>query len=90
MARDEVDEMAETILVIAEQREGKLNRVSFETLAGAQALAKQTGWTVEAAVVGTTFASGGREIGKDRGRKGLRHRRPGAGAATPPMALWPH
>jgi electron transfer flavoprotein alpha subunit len=44
--------MAETILVIAEQREGKLNRVSFETLAGAQALAKQTGWTVEAAVVG--------------------------------------
>ena len=44
--------MAETILVIAEQREGKLNRVSLETLAGAQALAKQTGWTVEAAVVG--------------------------------------
>ena len=32
--------MAETILVVAEQREGKLNRVSFETLAGAQALAK--------------------------------------------------
>ena len=44
--------MAETILVVAEQREGKLNRVSFETLAGAQALAKQTGWTVEAAVLG--------------------------------------
>ncbi|MGC2208857.1 MAG: electron transfer flavoprotein subunit alpha/FixB family protein [Candidatus Korobacteraceae bacterium] len=44
--------MAETILVIAEQREGKLNRVSLETIAGAQALAKQTGWTVEAAVVG--------------------------------------
>jgi electron transfer flavoprotein alpha subunit len=44
--------MAETILVIAEQREGKLNRVSLETVAGAQALAKQTGWRVEAAVVG--------------------------------------
>jgi len=44
--------MADTILVIAEQREGKLNRVSFETIAGAQALAKQTGWTVEAAVAG--------------------------------------
>jgi electron transfer flavoprotein alpha subunit len=44
--------MAETILVIAEQRDGKLNRVSFETLTGAQALAKQTGWTVEASVVG--------------------------------------
>jgi len=44
--------MADTILVIAEQREGKLNRVSLETIAGAQALAKQTGWTVEAALVG--------------------------------------
>jgi len=44
--------MAETILVIAEQRDGKLNRVSLETVAGAQALAKQTAWTVEAAVVG--------------------------------------
>jgi electron transfer flavoprotein alpha subunit len=44
--------MADTILVIAEQREGKLNRVSFETIAGAQALAKQTGWSVEAAVIG--------------------------------------
>ena len=31
--------MGEKILVLAEQREGKLNRVSFETLAGAQALA---------------------------------------------------
>ena len=43
--------MAETILVIAEQREGKLNRVSLETIVGAQALAKQTGWAVEAALV---------------------------------------
>jgi electron transfer flavoprotein alpha subunit len=43
--------MAETILVIAEQRDGKLNRVSLETIVGAQALAKQTGWTVEAALV---------------------------------------
>jgi len=44
--------MADTILVIAEQREGKLNRVSFETVAGAQALSKQTGWPVEIAVAG--------------------------------------
>ena len=44
--------MADTILVIAEQREGKLNRVSFETIAGAQALSKQTGWPVEIAVAG--------------------------------------
>jgi electron transfer flavoprotein alpha subunit len=56
--------MAEKILVVAEQREGKLNRVSFETLAGAQALAKQTGWTVEAAVVGSNVASVAAEIAK--------------------------
>src|SRR5476649_2848525 len=31
--------MADTILVIAEQREGKLNRVSWETVAGAQEIA---------------------------------------------------
>jgi len=55
--------MAETILVIAEQREGKLNRVSLETVAGAQALAKQTGWSVEAAVVGgESAASAAKEL----------------------------
>jgi len=56
--------MAEKILVIAEQREGKLNRVSLETLAGAQALAKQSGWTVEAAVVGANLASVAAEVAK--------------------------
>jgi electron transfer flavoprotein alpha subunit len=45
--------MADTILVVVEQREGKLNRVSWETVKGAQALAEQTGWTLEAAVVGS-------------------------------------
>jgi electron transfer flavoprotein alpha subunit len=44
--------MTETILVVAEQREGKLNRVSWETLAAAQAIASETGWTLEAAVLG--------------------------------------
>ena len=44
--------MADTILVVAEQREGKLNRVSLETLAGAQAIAKQTGWAVEVVLPG--------------------------------------
>jgi electron transfer flavoprotein alpha subunit len=44
--------MADTILVVVEQRQGKLNPVSLETLVGAQALAKETGWTLEAAVVG--------------------------------------
>src|SRR6266446_5165659 len=44
--------MPDNILVIAEQREGKLNRVSWETLTAGQALAAETGWTLEAAVVG--------------------------------------
>jgi electron transfer flavoprotein alpha subunit len=45
--------MTDTILVVVEQREGKLNNVSWETLTGAQAIARQTGWTLEAAVVGS-------------------------------------
>jgi electron transfer flavoprotein alpha subunit len=49
--------MADTILVVVEQRQGKLNPVSYETLVGAQALAAETGWTLEAAVVGTGISS---------------------------------
>ena len=48
--------MADTILVIAEQREGKLNRVSMETIAAAQAIAAETGATVEAALFGSGIA----------------------------------
>jgi electron transfer flavoprotein alpha subunit len=44
--------MADTILVVVEQREGKLNRVSWETIAAGQAIAGATGWPLEAAVVG--------------------------------------
>jgi electron transfer flavoprotein alpha subunit len=44
--------MSESILVVVEQREGKLNRVSWETIAAGQAIAAQTGWTLEAAVAG--------------------------------------
>jgi len=44
--------MPDTILVIVEQREGKLNRVSWETITAGQAIAAATGWTLEAAVVG--------------------------------------
>jgi electron transfer flavoprotein alpha subunit len=44
--------MADTILVVVEQREGKLNRVSWETITAGQAIAAATGWVVEAAVVG--------------------------------------
>ena len=45
--------MAETILVVVEQRQGKFNRVSLETLAAAQELAAETGWPVEALVLGS-------------------------------------
>jgi electron transfer flavoprotein alpha subunit len=58
--------MAETILVVVEQQQGKLNRVSLETLTGAQAVAAATGWAVEAAVVGGTNigAASGEVAGK--------------------------
>src|SRR6202023_874773 len=61
--------MPETILVVLEQREGKLNRVSWETLTAGQALAAETGWTLEAAVPGhgvTNFANevGGKKVAR--------------------------
>jgi len=49
--------MTDTILVVVEQREGKLNRVSWETIVAGQAMAAQTGWTLEAAVVGSGVAA---------------------------------
>jgi electron transfer flavoprotein alpha subunit len=54
--------MADTILVIVEQREGKLNRVSWETLTGAQAIAGETGWTLEAGVLGSGVGEIAKEI----------------------------
>src|SRR5258706_12088756 len=45
--------MADSILVVVEHRDGKLNRVSWETVAAGQAIAAQTGWTLEAAVAGS-------------------------------------
>jgi electron transfer flavoprotein alpha subunit len=54
--------MADTILVVVEQREGKLNRVSFETLTAGQALAADTGWTLEAAVVGGSVGNFASEV----------------------------
>ena len=49
--------MPNTILVITEQRDGKLSRVSWETLAAGQALAAETGWPLEAAFLGSGVAS---------------------------------
>jgi len=51
-----------SILVIVEQREGKLNRVSLETLTAGQALAAETGWPLEAAVVGAGISSIAAEV----------------------------
>jgi electron transfer flavoprotein alpha subunit len=54
--------MADTILVVAEQREGKLNRVSLETITAAQAIAAETGWSVEAAVFGSGISAIAQEV----------------------------
>ncbi len=54
--------MPDKILVVIEQREGKLNRVSWETLTAGQALAAGTGWALEAAIVGSGVASFANEV----------------------------
>ena len=51
-----------SILVVVEQREGKLNRVSWETIAAGQAIAAQTGWTLEAAVAGSGVSAIATEV----------------------------
>src|SRR5579864_7973620 len=54
--------MADTVLVIVEQREGKLNRVSWETLTAGQALAAEMNWPLQAAVAGKNIGSLASEI----------------------------
>src|ERR1700683_2348371 len=54
--------MPDTILVIVEQRESKLNRVSWETITAAQAIAAATGWPLEAAVVGASVSTLAAEV----------------------------
>src|SRR5271170_3609356 len=54
--------MSDTILVVVEQREGKLNRVSWETITAGQAIAAATGWTLETAVVGGTASTFAAEV----------------------------
>ncbi len=49
--------MSGSILVVAEQRGGIWNRMSWETLTAGQQLAQQTGWTVSAAVAGQGIAA---------------------------------
>jgi len=58
--------MADTILVIVEQREGKLNRVSWETIAAGQAISSETGWTLEASVVGSGVSAIANEVAQKK------------------------
>src|SRR5947207_3267903 len=55
--------MADTILVVVEQREGKLNPVSWETITAGQAIAAAIRSTLEAAVVGSGAATIAAEAG---------------------------
>jgi len=57
------------ILVVAEQREGKLNRVSLETLAAAQAIGKETGWPVEVVLPGYHTLALAQELGTYKAQK---------------------
>jgi electron transfer flavoprotein alpha subunit len=54
--------MPDIILVVAEQREGKLNRASFETIAAAHSIAKETGWTVEVVLPGNSLSAPAAEL----------------------------
>lgn len=58
--------MAETILAVLEQRQGKLNRVSFETITAAQAISAESGWPVEACIIGGGIGAIANEIAGKR------------------------
>jgi len=60
--------MADNIVVVVEQRDGKLNRVSWETLTAGQALAA-SGWALDAAVVGKNVESLAHEVAGKKLRK---------------------
>jgi electron transfer flavoprotein alpha subunit len=57
------------ILVIIEQREGKLNRVSYETITAAQAIAAEMNWPIEAAVLGSNPQSIASEVAAKKQQK---------------------
>jgi electron transfer flavoprotein alpha subunit len=54
--------MPDTILVVAEQRQGKLNRASLETITAAQSIAKEMGWMVEVILPGNTLGAAAAEL----------------------------
>jgi electron transfer flavoprotein alpha subunit len=75
--------MPDSIVVVVEQREGKLNRVSWETLTAGQALAAATGWTLDAAVVGKDVAGLAQEVAGKKIRKAYAVESPGLEPYTP-------
>src|SRR3954465_7341734 len=75
--------MADTILVVVEQREGKLNRVSWETVAAAQAIAAETGWQLEAAVAGPGVGAIATEVAAKKVAKVYAVESPALAAYTP-------
>jgi electron transfer flavoprotein alpha subunit len=75
--------MSDAILVVVEQREGKLNRVSWETIAAGQAIAAVTGWALEAAVVGSGVASVAAEVAGKKVAKVYAIESPKLAAYTP-------
>jgi electron transfer flavoprotein alpha subunit len=54
--------MPDSVLVVVEQREGRLNRVSWETLTAGQMLAAEMGWPLHAAVAGNNIGSLANEV----------------------------
>lgn len=61
--------MPEAVLVIAEQREGRLNRASWETLAAAQTIAHEMGWVIEAVVLGEGIGNLANELAAQKVEK---------------------
>ena len=56
--------MPNNILIIAEEREGHLRKVSFELVTVAKEMAKGLGGAIEAAVIGANTASAAEAIAK--------------------------
>jgi electron transfer flavoprotein alpha subunit len=75
--------MSDTILVVVEQRDAKLNRVSWETLAAGQALAAATGWGLEAAVAGSGVAALASELAAKKVARVYAVESPALGEYTP-------
>src|ERR1700683_2957738 len=75
--------MAETILVVVEQREGRLSRVSWETIAAGQAIAAASQWTLEAAVIGSGVSAIASEVAATKGAKVYHTESPNLNPYTP-------